>query len=71
MQLQFFGLARKVLASIAFDYSVANNVKPAFNLERKWDGKVWLGLFLKRHPEVSLRHSESSSLSRASAFNRL
>ena len=70
MQLRFFGLSRKALCSIAYDYAIANNIKAPFNKQKKAAGNDWLELFLKRNPELSLRQAEATSLSRAVGFNR-
>ena len=71
MQIRFFGLTRENLCSLAFEYATANNINNPFNKQKKAAGKDWLDLFLKRHPELSLRQPEATSVARATGFNKI
>jgi len=65
------GLSTKAARILAFDFSQANNKTiPISWIRNQTAGEDWLsGLFL-RHPSLSLRTPEATSLSRATSFNR-
>jgi len=67
----YFGLPPKEVKLLAYEYAMKLGKK---NLPSKWSdtqsaGKDWFSLFMHRHPEISLRMPEATSLGRASAFN--
>lgn len=66
----FFGLTTVELRSIAYNYAEANNMKNNFNKEKKLAGKDWYAGFIQRHPEISLRKPEATSINRIMAFNK-
>jgi len=66
-----YGLSRKAARSLAYDFAVVNNkVLPNFWDNYQFAGKKWYNGFMKRHPELSLRKPEATSLSRTTSFNR-
>lgn len=66
-----YGLSKKLCRGLAFDYAVARNKKiPKSWSENKTAGIDWLRGFFKRHPELTVRKPEATSLSRATSFNR-
>ena len=65
-----FGISPIELRRMAYDLAVQNGVPHKFNNMEKLAGKKWYYSFLKRHPCLSLRAPEPTSLARAQGFNR-
>ncbi|CAH2003296.1 unnamed protein product [Acanthoscelides obtectus] len=67
----YFGLSTKEVRRLAFEYAVKNNiaVRPNWN-ENKMASDDWLTSFFKRHPRLSLRVPEATSLGRITSFNK-
>lgn len=66
----FHGLTPAALRRLAYEYALRNNVKMPKNWETpKCAGPDWLSGFLKRHPCLSIRVPEATSLARMTAFN--
>ena len=63
MQCMFFGLTTDSLRELAFQLAEANGLNVPFNKSLNKAGKDWLFNFLKRHPELSLRQPDPTSLS--------
>ncbi|KAK7092313.1 hypothetical protein V1264_008076 [Littorina saxatilis] len=55
---------------MAYQIAEMNRINHAFNKEKKTAGKDWYRLFMRRHPEISLRQPEATSFARAEGFNR-
>ena len=70
MEERFYGLTRKGVISLVYQLAERNGVVTRFNKEKKEAGKEWLNKFLQRHPTISLRQPEPTSLARAAGFNR-
>lgn len=70
LESMYFGLRIEDLRRLAFDLAKANNVKHSFNVEKGMAGKKWFYGFMKRHPSLSVREPESTSLARAQGFNK-
>lgn len=70
MSKLFYGLSRLQVKKIAFQYAEANNIPNNFNKVKKICGNDWYYGFLKRHPNISLRKPESTSLNRVKGFNK-
>jgi hypothetical protein len=66
----FFGITPIELRRLAYQFAEANNIKHRFDKELNMAGHDWLELFLKRHPEISIRKPEGTSQNRISAFNK-
>ena len=67
----YFGLSLQEIKRLAYEYGHKLDV----NMPPRWTemgmaGKYWLGYFLSRHPELTLRSPEATSLNRATSFNR-
>lgn len=66
-----YGLSSKATRNLAFQYAIANNkVIPENWSVNKTASYDWLKGYLHRHANLSLRRPESTSLSRATAFNK-
>jgi len=70
MERALFGLTPMDVRRLAVDFSEKLEVKHRFNKNSKRAGKAWLRGFLEKHPQVSIRKSEVTSLARAIGFNR-
>lgn len=64
----FYGLQRKELAELAFEFAEANKVAHPFSKGQA--GEQWMQNFMARHKELALRTPESTSIARARGFNR-
>ena len=70
LESMFFGMPRKDLMSLAFEIANERGIDHPFNRDKSMAGKKWYYNFLKRHPDLSLRQPEATSISRASGFNK-
>jgi hypothetical protein len=67
---RFFGLTQKELRALAFEIAERSGIKHPFNKIEKLAGTDWYYGFLARHPEMSLRSPEATSLARIYGFNK-
>jgi hypothetical protein len=70
LESMFFGLRIDDLRRLAFDLAEANGIGHNFNVAQRMAGKKWFYAFMKRHPELSIREPEATSMSRAQGFNK-
>ncbi|KAG8237724.1 hypothetical protein J437_LFUL017026 [Ladona fulva] len=70
METRFYGITLRDVRSLAFQLAEKNGIPHPFNFELGLAGEDWLLGFRRRHPEVSLRVSESTSAARTRTFNR-
>ena len=67
----YYGLSTNEVKSLAFEYAAKLGLKiPNLWVATQKAGSDWLSGFIKRHPSLTLRTPESTSLSRATSFNR-
>ncbi|XP_022829429.1 uncharacterized protein LOC111359389 [Spodoptera litura] len=66
-----YGLTTKETRRIAFMLAKKYNKKyPASWEKNEMAGEVWLKLFMQRHPNLSLRLPQATSIARATSFNK-
>lgn len=65
-----FGLNHKEIRQLAFQIAEKYKLDHPFDRKLEMAGADWLRLFLRRHPELSLRKTENTSLARLQGFNR-
>lgn len=65
----FYGLTVRKVRRIAFQFAERNNLLHNFNRIKQLAGKDWYYSFMDRHPSISLRTPEATSLNRINAFN--
>ena len=67
----YFGLTPKQVRRFAYTYAVACNRKiPPSWADREIAGVDWFSCFMKRNKSLSIRSAQSTSLARATSFNR-
>lgn len=71
MEGRLFGLSSIDLRKIAYQLAVKNNKKNNFSQKKEMAGYDWYRCFMARHPELSLRKPEATSIARAMGFNRV
>jgi hypothetical protein len=70
LEKRFFGLTIDDLRGLAYEIAEANGIEHSFCSVTKKAGMKWYYNFMKRHPSLSLRLPESTSMARAQGFNR-
>ena len=67
----YFGLSPKEVRYLAYECAIRFEIPiPKMWQENLCAGADWFTSFMKRHPELSIRTPEPTSLSRATSFNR-
>ncbi|XP_063232742.1 uncharacterized protein LOC134536762 [Bacillus rossius redtenbacheri] len=69
MEERYFGLTIADVKRMAFELAIRNGLSHPFNPKKESAGKKWFKLFLKRHPELSLRTPQGVSAARVRSFN--
>ena len=54
---------------LAYEFAERNGLQHVFSRDKKSAGKDWFSSFIKRHPTLSLRQPEATSLARSFGFN--
>jgi hypothetical protein len=66
----FYGLTPTHVRSLAYEMACKNEVTmPQKWSEAKLAGVDWFNAFIERHPDLSIRTPEATSVARATAFN--
>lgn len=67
----FYGLSTKEVRKLAFQLAVKHNLKvPPSWKKNGLAGPDWFSGFMKRHPQLSIRAPQATSLARATSFNK-
>ena len=67
----YFGLLPREVRAFAYQCAKAHDITmPPSWSENELAGVDWFNGFLKRHPQISVRTPEATSLARATAFNK-
>lgn len=70
MEEALFGLTYTDVRKLAFELAEQNDITNNFNKTAKMAGYYWLYGFLRRHPEITLREPENTSIARSRSFNK-
>jgi hypothetical protein len=70
LEERFFGLTRDDLRRLAFPVAEATSVPHRFNRKQEMAGDKWYYGIIPRHPEISLRQPEPTSMVMAEGFNK-
>lgn len=70
LETHMFGLTINDIRRLAFEIAEIHNIQNNFNKEKRMAGKAWFYKFLKRHPQLSVRQPENTSMNRIRGFNR-
>ena len=70
METRFYGLTAKDVKKMAFHLAEKNGLKHPFPEKNKSAGWKWLRSFMKRHPRLSLRKPQATSVKRIKGFTK-
>ncbi|XP_018573656.1 uncharacterized protein LOC108912761 [Anoplophora glabripennis] len=70
LEEMMFGLTITDIRKLAFEIAAKNNIAHKFSMQKGLAGKKWYYAFMRRHPTLTLRQPESTSIARARGFNR-
>ena len=70
MESMLTGLSRTDLMELAYQLADVNGID-GFKHGKQSASTMWYRKFMKRHPELSLRKAEATSVARAKGFNRI
>lgn len=70
LEEMMFGISAVEVRKLAYQLAEANAMTHSFNKNKKEAGKKWFYAFMRRHPELSFRQPEATSMARATAFNK-
>jgi hypothetical protein len=68
LETRLFGLTPQDIRKLVFDYCMRNNIANCF--KNGAAGYDWFCSFMSRHPQLSIRKPEATSIHRALGFNR-
>ena len=65
-----YGLTTLDVRRLAYEIAVKTGVNNPFNETTKMAGKDWLCGFFARHPDLSIKNPQTTSIARALGFNK-
>ena len=68
MEDKYYGLTRNDIKRMAYCLAIRNNLQHPFSKQKESAGRKWLNLFLKRHPNLSVRKPQPVSDARIKGF---
>lgn len=71
MTKKFYGLTRAKFCKVCYEMAEKFGVADQFNETKKSAGKDFLAGFLQRHPDLSIRKAEATSINRILGFNKV
>ncbi len=66
---RFYGIPKRKLGPLIYQYAVQNNIPHPFSNDRKSAGRDWVESFLERN-HLSLRTPQKTSIARMMGFNK-
>jgi len=69
MVKRLFGLSQVDLQRLIYKYCKMNHIRNNFSQKHQSAGRDWFEAFLRRHPDLSVRKPEPTSVHRAIGFN--
>ena len=69
LEAKLFGLTLADVRGLVYQFCENNKIQHQFNEENKL-AEDWTAAFMKRHPRLSIRKPEGTSIFRASGFNK-
>lgn len=70
MSNKFYGLTREQFRKVGYSVAKKLGIAERFNQVHETAGKDWLAGFLQRHPDLSMRKPEATSINRILGFNK-
>lgn len=70
METRMYGLTTRDVRCLAFQLAEQNVINHPFSKTKQAAGQDWFTAFKKRHPELTIRSPEATSVARARAFNK-
>ncbi len=70
LEASFFGFTTSDMRRMAYQLALRNDRRHSFNVMKETAGRKWKDLFLRRHPELSLRKATGTSTARIVGFRK-
>ncbi|KAF2885066.1 hypothetical protein ILUMI_21121 [Ignelater luminosus] len=70
METRMYEMTARNVRCLAYQLSDKNSIKHPFSKSKQAAGQDWFIAFKERHPELTIRSPEATSVARARAFNK-